>query len=94
MNSLLIEKNYDGIIEMFDPKFKPEKRIVESTLIDFDKKFGNLKRIQFQGFEFIDDSNLGQTVLMREVSERSNVFPFINIAFDRNTKKLLNIEFQ
>lgn len=94
LNSFLVEKNYEGIIEMFDPKFKPEKRIVESTLIDFDKKFGDLKRIQFQGFEFIDDSNLGQTILMREVGERDNVFPFVNIAFDRNTKKLLNIQFQ
>ncbi|OCK50792.1 hypothetical protein BA768_18935 [Chryseobacterium sp. CBo1] len=93
LNSFLITKNYDGITEMFDPKFKPKEGVVENALADFDKKFGDLKRIQFQGFEFIDDSVLGHTVLMRQVGERNNVFPFMNMAFDRNTKKLLNIEF-
>ncbi len=53
VNSFLINKDYNGIFEMFDPKFKPKK----------------------------------------EVGQRNQLFPFINIAFDRKTKKLLNIEF-
>ncbi len=92
-NSLLINKNYKGIIDMFDIKFKPDDKIVEDALSSMDLKLGELKRIQFQGFEFIDDSNLGHTILMREVGERNSTFPFINVAFDRKTKKLLNIEF-
>lgn len=94
LNSFLINKNYGDIVDMFDSKFKPNEKTVKTALIDLDKKFGDLKRIQFQGFEFIDDSNLGHTVLMREVGERNDIFPFINIAFDRNTKKIVNIEFQ
>lgn len=94
LNSFLILKNYDGILEMFDTKFKPDKYAAKKALMDFDEKFGDLKQIQFQGFEFIDDSNLGHTILMREVGERNNAFPFINVAFERNTKKILNIELQ
>jgi len=92
-NSFLINKNYKGIIDMFDIKFKPEDKIVYDALLSMDSNLGEIKRIQFQGFEFIDDSNLGHTILMREVAERNSTFPFINVAFDRKTKKLLNIEF-
>lgn len=93
INSFLINKNYNGVLEMFDPKFRPEEKLVKEGLSAMDSKLGSIKKIQFQGFEFIDDSNLGHTVLIREVAERDNLFPFINVAFDRKTKKLLNIEF-
>lgn len=92
-NSYLINKNYKGIIDMFDTKFKPEDKIVYEGLSSIDAKLGEIKRIQFQGFEFIDDSNLGHTILIRQVAERNETFPFINVVFNRNTKKLLNIEF-
>lgn len=93
VNSFLMNKDYNGILEMFEPKFKPEDKLVKDGLSEMDSKLGSIQKIQFQGFEFIDDSNLGHTVLIREVSKRDNMFPFINIAFDRKTKKLLNIEF-
>ncbi|RXM49749.1 MULTISPECIES: hypothetical protein [unclassified Chryseobacterium] len=93
VNSFLMNKDYNGILEMFEPKFKPEDKLVKDGLFEMDSKLGSIQKIQFQGFEFIDDSNLGHTVLIREVSKRDNMFPFINIAFDRKTKKLLNIEF-
>lgn len=86
-NSFLIDKNYNGIIEMFDVKFKPEDKLVKDLLYKIDSKLGSIKRIQFQGFEFIDYSNLGRTILIREVCERSNVSPFINITFNRKTIK-------
>lgn len=92
-NSFLTSENYKGILDMFDAKFKPEDHLVYEALSSMKSKLGAIKRIQFQGFEFIDDSNLGHTILIREVSERDNTFPFINVAFDRKTKKLLNIEF-
>lgn len=92
-NSYLINKNYKGIIDMFDTKFKPEDKIVYEGLSSIDSKLGEIKRIQFQGFEFIDDTNLGHTILIRQVAERNETFPFINVVFNRNTKKLLNIEF-
>lgn len=92
-NSYLINKNYKGIIDMFDSRFKPEDKIVYEGLSTIDSKLGEIKRIQFQGFEFIDDSNLGHTILIRQVAERNETFPFINVVFNRNTKKLLNIEF-
>jgi len=92
-NSFLISKNYKGIIAMFDTRFKPDEKTVYDAFSSMDSKMGDLKRIQFQGFEFIDDSKLGRTILMREVGERNSVFPFINVAFNRDTKKLLNIEF-
>lgn len=92
-NSFLINKNYDGILEMFAPKFRPQDKLVKDGLSTMDSKLGPIKEIQFQGFEFIDDSNLGHTVLIREVSKRDTLFPFINVAFDRKTKKILNVEF-
>lgn len=92
-NSFLIKKNYKGIIDMFDIKFKPNDKVVNDALSSMEYKLGELKTIQFQGFEFIDDANLGHTILMREVGARNSTFPFINVAFDRKTKKLLNIEF-
>ncbi|HFK5570937.1 TPA: hypothetical protein ACG0AO_002754 [Elizabethkingia meningoseptica] len=92
-NKFLTTKNYNGILEMFDPKFRPEEKLVRNTLTTFDSDMGDIKRIQFQGFEFIDDAKLGHTILVREVSERNNTFPFINVAFNRGTGKILNIEF-
>ncbi|NIF07168.1 hypothetical protein F3J23_17225 [Chryseobacterium sp. Tr-659] len=93
INSHLINKDYDGILEMFDDRFRPADKSVKEGLSRMDSEMGVIKKIQFQGFEFIDDSNLGNTVLIREVSERDQLFPFINVAFDRKTKKVLNIEF-
>ncbi|PWN60370.1 hypothetical protein [Chryseobacterium viscerum] len=93
VNSFLINKNYNGIFEMFDPKFKPDEKFANEKLSEMDSKMGAIKRIQFQGFEFIKDSNLGDIVVMREVGQRDQLFPFINMAFDRKTKKMLNIEF-
>ncbi|RLJ23577.1 hypothetical protein CLU97_4351 [Chryseobacterium sp. 7] len=93
INSFLINKDDSGILEMFEPKFKPKKEVVKETLSRMDSQLGPITKIQFQGFEFLDNSNLGQMILIREVSQRDKVFPFINVAFDRKTKKMLNIEF-
>ncbi|WP_213278142.1 hypothetical protein [Chryseobacterium indologenes] len=93
INSFLINKDDNGILEMFEPKFKPKKEVVKETISRMDSQLGPIKKIQFQGFEFLDNPNLGQMILIREVSQRDKVFPFINLAFDRKTKKLLNIEF-
>jgi hypothetical protein len=93
VNLFLLNKNYSGIFEMFDPKFKPNEKFAKEMLSGMDSKMGAIKRIQFQGFEFIEDSNLGHIVVMKEVGQRDQLFPFINMAFDRKTKKLLNIEF-
>jgi hypothetical protein len=89
----LINKNYSGILEMFDPKFKPKEEVVKKTLSEMDFQLGAITKMQFQGFEFLEDSNLGHIILVREVGQRKQLFPFINLAFDRKTKKLLNIEF-
>ncbi|KAA2217691.1 hypothetical protein [Chryseobacterium sediminis] len=93
INSLLINKDDNGILEMFEPKFKPKKELVKETISRMDSQLGPITEIQFQGFEFLDNPNLGQIILIREVSKRDKVFPFINVAFDRKTKKMLNIEF-
>ncbi|MDN3694730.1 hypothetical protein QWZ06_21910 [Chryseobacterium tructae] len=93
LNSALINKNYDEILEMFDPKFKPQDKLLKDGLADIDSKLGSIEKIQFQGFEFFDDSNLGSTILIREVGKRDTKFPFINLVFNRKTKKLLNLEF-
>ena len=93
INDLLINKNYDGVSAMFEPKFKPSDKAVKDGLSDIDSKLGPITEIQFQGFEFLDNPKLGQMILIREVSKRDKVFPFINVAFDRKTKKMLNIEF-
>ncbi|MBB6332926.1 hypothetical protein HNP24_003929 [Chryseobacterium sediminis] len=93
INSLLINKDDNGILEMFEPKFKPKKELVKETISRMDAQLGPITEIQFQGFEFLDNPNLGQIILIREVSKRDKVFPFINVAFDRKTKKMLNIEF-
>ncbi|WP_160138976.1 hypothetical protein [Chryseobacterium sp. c4a] len=93
LNSALIHKNYDEILEMFDPKFKPQDKFLKDGLAEIDSKLGFIEKIQFQGFEFFDDSNLGRTVLIREVGKRDTKFPFINLVFNRKTKKLLNLEF-
>jgi len=93
INSFLINKDDKGILEMFEPKFKPKKEAVKETISRMDSELGPITEIQFQGFEFLDNPNLGQMILIREVSKRDKVFPFINVAFDRKTKKMLNIEF-
>ncbi|WP_426480731.1 hypothetical protein [Chryseobacterium sp. R2ACT005] len=93
INSFLINKDDKGILEMFEPKFKPKKEVVKETISRMDSELGPITEIQFQGFEFLDNPNLGQMILIREVSKRDKVFPFINVAFDRKTKKMLNIEF-
>jgi len=93
INSFLINKDDNGILEMFEPKFKPKKEVVKETLSRMDSQLGPITKIQFQGFEFLDNPNLGQMILIREVSQRDKTFPFINVAFDRKTKKMLNIEF-
>lgn len=93
INLFLLNKNYSGILEMFDPKFKPKAEGAKEALSGMDSQSGSITKIQFQGFEFINDANLGHIVVIREVGVRDHVFPFINIAFDRKTKKLLNIEF-
>lgn len=93
INSFLINKDDSGILEMFEPKFKPKKEVVKETLSRMESQLGPITKIQFQGFEFLDNPNLGQMILIREVSQRDKVFPFINVAFDRKTKKMLNIEF-
>ncbi|MCW1963963.1 hypothetical protein [Chryseobacterium viscerum] len=93
VNSFLLKKDYNGILEMFDPKFKPKEKMAKEVLSRMDSIAGPIKKTQFQGFEFIEDSNLGHIVVIREVGVRDKVFPFINMAFDRKTKKLLNIEF-
>lgn len=93
INSFLMNKDYHGMLEMFDPKFKPKEEVAKETLSGMDSQLGAITKIQFQGFEFLEDSNLGPIILIREVGQRKQLFPFINLAFDRKTKKLLNIEF-
>lgn len=93
LNSFLINNNYSELLKLFDEKYRPDENTIREGLTKFNNDFGNIKSIQFQGFNFINDPTLGNIIFIREVCQRESKILNMNVGFNRDTKKLVTIEF-
>lgn len=76
-NSFIIRKNYQDLLSISNTKFINSEQVYSDIFNKLYIDFGDIKQIQYQGFEFQEDENLGKCIISKQV-----------IAFD---KKNINI---
>lgn len=89
-NEFLIKNNTAAIVAEFDKKDNISQKDLDDLLESVYKEFGIIKEIQFQGFAFEEDEDLGEVINIKEtlVMEKNNIA--LHLYYDRKTKKLVS----
>ena len=77
----------------FDEKIKTNEIELEKLLSQLHFNFGSIKQIQFQGFQFSNDKDMGDYIIVKEAIVLENDSIAMYLSYDRNTKKLIGIHF-
>ena len=81
-NSLIIRKDYQGLTSILNKKIINDVKFIPELFEKLHSDFGNIKQIQYQGFEFQNDEKHGEYVLNKQVIsfDKQNVNMYISVS--------------
>lgn len=81
-NSLIIRKDYKGLTSILNKEIMNDEKFIPKLFEKLHSDFGNIKQIQYQGFEFQNDEKHGEYVLNKQVIsfEKQNVNMYISVS--------------
>lgn len=86
-------ENYENLSKQFEDSIKIDKKTISELFSSLRSKYGKIKRTQFQGFQFEDSNNFGKIIVIREALVFEKITASMNLIFNRESKKLLSVEF-
>jgi hypothetical protein len=86
-------ENYENLPKQFEDSIKIDKKTISELFSSLRSKYGKIKRTQFQGFQFEDSNNFGKIIVIREALVFEKITASMNLIFNRESKKLLSVEF-
>ena len=92
-NKAFLSKEEISIKDNFDTKYLPKETDIKALFNKLESGYGKFKQIQFQGFEFVNDSTFGRLIIVKEVLQLEKTNANMYIVFDRTTHKISRIEF-
>lgn len=92
-NKSFLLKEEKSIKDNFDTKYLPKETDLKTLFNKLESGYGKFKQIQFQGFEFVNDSTFGRLIVVKEVLQLEKTNANLYIVFDRTTHKISRIEF-
>lgn len=85
--------NYRSLTKQFEDSIKVEEKTISELFISLQSKYGKINKTQFQGFQFEDSNNFGKLIIIREALVFEKISASMNLIFNRETKKLISVEF-
>ncbi|MBP6387239.1 MAG: hypothetical protein KA327_11525 [Pseudarcicella sp.] len=85
--------NYGSLTKQFEDSIKVEEKTITELFTSLQSKYGKINKTQFQGFQFEDSKNFGKLIIIREALVFEKITASMNLIFNRETKKLISVEF-
>lgn len=85
--------NYEKLAKQFQDSIKVEQKTISELFTSLQSKYGKISKTQFQGFQFEDSNNFGKIVIIREALVFEKISASMNLIFNRETKKIISVEF-
>lgn len=85
--------NYGSLTKQFEDSIKVEEKTISELFTSLKSKYGKINKTQFQGFQFEDSNNFGKLIIIREALVFERITASMNLIFNRETKKLISVEF-
>lgn len=92
-NSFIKSKDYRSLTAQINPKVQVKENDIKSLFEKIHSTYGNIKQIQFQGFEFAKDKEMGEYILVKEVIVLEKEIVNVYMPYNRKDKSLLGINF-
>lgn len=89
----IISEDYENLTKQFDGSIKVEKKSISELFESFKSQYGKINKTQFQGFQFENSNNFGKIIVINEALVLEKVNANMNLIFNRESKKLISIEF-
>jgi len=93
INEYIKTNNYEKLATQFPDSIKVEQKTISELLTSLQSKYGKIGKTQFQGFQFEDSNNFGKIIITREALVFEKITASMNLIFNRETKKLISVEF-
>lgn len=85
--------DYKSLTKQFEDSIRIEEKTISELFTSLQSKYGKINKTQFQGFQFEDSNNFGKIIIIREALVFEKITASMNLIFNRETKKLISVEF-
>jgi hypothetical protein len=85
--------DYKSLTKQFEDSIRIEEKTISELCTSLQSKYGKINKTQFQGFQFEDSNNFGKIIIIREALVFEKITASMNLIFNRETKKLISVEF-
>ena len=85
--------DYKSLTKQFEDSIRIEEKTISELFTSLKSKYGKINKTQFQGFQFEDTNNFGKLIIIREALVFEKITASMNLIFNRETKKLISVEF-
>jgi hypothetical protein len=92
ITGLIVTKDYANLIKLFDRTIQVDKDGFDKTFSLLETKFGNIRKMQFQGFEFRQTDEMGQIIIISEALVFEKITGAMNLVFKRDSQALIGIQ--
>lgn len=90
----IIKKDYERLLSLFDKTINIEAKSIESLFTTIEKRYGEISKIQHQGFEFKETNNFGDVISIKSALLCSKTALPMNLIIKKESNKLISIEFE
>lgn len=85
--------DYKSLTKQFEDSIRIEEKTISEIFTLLQSKYGKINKAQFQGFQFEDSNNFGKIIVIHEALVFEKITASMNLIFNRETKKLISVEF-
>jgi hypothetical protein len=90
---LIKNKKFNEVILLFDESIEISENDISKIFKNYDKEYGEFTKSECQGFEYLNTNNFGKVIKTYFVQVREITPTTIWLNFNKDTKKLISIEF-
>lgn len=85
--------DYKSLTKQFEDSIRIEEKTISELFSSLQSKYGKINKAQFQGFQIEDSNNFGKIIVIHEALVFEKITASMNLIFNRETKKLISVEF-
>lgn len=95
INSYIQNQDFKSLTKEYSSKFKITESDFREKFNDLNARFGNVLRVQFQGFTFKTGKEMGDIIIFREllVMDKDENVILMELIYERKTNELIGINF-
>ncbi|MCP2025389.1 hypothetical protein L1276_000529 [Flavobacterium sp. HSC-32F16] len=87
-------QKYDELVKLFDNTVGINSKNIEGLFNKVEKEFGKIKKTQFQGFEFKEEKEFGNVIVIKEAFVFEKLAVSMNIIIKSSNSKIIALEFE